>query len=737
MLDVLVLPSKFIGSGAEGGLVMPLGAALTRRFNSDAHMVCYSHPVRLKKNQISEVSPPFGCAVFDLDDSDAHESGAARSEDFTELMYEAQVYLSTKLKTDVGMYCTKGGGRLIVPYQKSIEAELHKSFVGACLHLLKKGGFSPDDLKDTTRLFRLPSVLRDNVMQEHPCDFEDMGAVSMDTINSIIGAWRITNPPEETRTRFTLPDRIGNGERNTLLTRYAGSLRRGGMSPEQIFEELSKINEDRVDPPMGDEELAHIAESVGSYPVENTRSLGNTDTLDADDDDNFLSELGHGSEQNIADACVLNYQGLGGGELLYDRNRLWSYESGYWKEISEKPLFSILRTFDGARYIAGRNNDGSIRFGIIKMGDRLYSNVINVIKRSTWREGFFDEAPIGLVFNDGFLDARTLSIKSNSPDNRALTSVPMDWNGEREEPKIWEETLRDIFSNDPDCNQKIELLEEFIGVGLLGAATKLQRGLILLGGGANGKSTVLEVVERIFKWSGAKTTALAPQNLENDYNRDMLAGARLNVCNEMPESDILVGSAVKATISGDIQTARKIREAPYSFRPTALQLFAANFLPSVSDSSQGFWRRWCILEFNRSFKPHERDPYRAERIMESELEAITKRCVQRGLTALKRRRYNEPDSSINAVSNWQTQADQVASWVKDSVEILGEDDKGQWATPTELYENYTTWCSTTGHRAMSKHKFGRRIKELGINYYNSNGGRKYGCRVKAPDLRLV
>ncbi len=735
MLDVLVLPSKFIGSGSEGGWVMPLETALSHRFQTDAHMVCYAHPVRLKKNQVPDVAPPFGCAVFDIDDSLAHENGSDRSDEFTELMYEAQVHLGQKIKTDVGMYCTKGGGRLVVPYAEPLNANLHQSFVSACLHILHEGGFSPDDLKDTTRLFRLPNVRRDNVDQDHPFDFEDMGAVTLQRITATIGAWRLTNPPENTHTRFVLPESIGNGERNTVLTRYAGSLRRGGMTPEQIYEELERVNTERVNPPMPEDELSHIAESVGSYPTEN-RQISGASVLEEDEDSNFLESLGHGSEQNIADACVESYQGTGGGELLYDRNRLWSYGNGCWKEINENPLFRVLRSFDGARYVAGRNADGSVRFGIIKMGDRLYSNVISVIKRNNWQEGFFDSAPIGLVFKDGFLDARTLKLKPNHPDNRALTSVPMEWEGSHVIPSLWDETLHDIFQGDPDASQKIELLEEFIGVGLLGAATKLQRGLILLGSGANGKSTVLEVVERIFKWAGAKTTALAPQNLENDYNRDLLAGARLNVCNEMPESDILVGSAVKATISGDVQTARKIREAPYSFRPTALQLFAANFLPSVSDSSQGFWRRWCILDFNRSFRPHERDPYRAEKIMESELEAITKRCVERGLEALKRRRYNEPASSINAVSNWQTQADQVASWVRDSVDILGEDDRDQWATPTELYENYTTWCSTTGHRSMSKHKFGRRIKELGIDYYNSNGGRKYGCMVKAH-LRLV
>lgn len=739
MLDILVLPTKYMGSGVSGGEVMPLDVALTRSFPTDAHFTCYAHPVRLKKTQIDDAQPPFSCAVFDLDDSESHATGTKRSDDFTHLMYEAQMYLSQKLNTDVGMYCTRGGGRLVVPYQNATNANTHKNFVQACLAVLTQGGFSPDDLKDTTRLFRLPGVLRDGERQDHPYCLEDMQPIESSRISAVIGGWRLTVSAPETAPRFVLPEVIGNGERNATLTRYAGTLRRNGFDADQIFSEICTVNADKVQPPLSDDELRSISDSVGAYPVAERRDAplsGSGNVLDPDEDQGLMDALGHGSEQNITDACVELYKGNGGGDLLYDRNRLWSYDQVRWSEISEYPLSQILRALDGARYIAGRNQDGSIRFGVVKMGERLYANAINILKRNHFKEGFFDNAPVGLAFQDGFLDVRTLELKPNSPDNRALTSVPMSWALANAAPPLWDATLTEIFRDDPDCSDKIRLLEEFIGVGLLGAATKLQRGLILLGGGANGKSTVLEVVAHIFKWAGAKTTALAPQNMENDYNRDMLAGARLNVCNEMPESDILVGSAVKATISGDIQTARRIREAPYSFRPTALQLFAANFLPAVADSSQGFWRRWCILEFNRTFHENERDPYRSEKIIETELPAITKRCVERGLAALKRRMYSETMSSVQAVLGWQTQADQIASWVQDSVDVLGDDDKEDWANPTELYEHYMAWCSATGHRTMSKHKFGRRLKEVGVSYYVGNKGRKYGCRLK-PQLRMA
>ena len=738
MLNVLVLSSKFVRGGA-GGTILPLDQALSREWSSDAHFVCYDHPVRLKKAQIQDIQPPFACAVFDLDDKDAHAGLGSRKDTFTDTMYEAQMYLSESLKTDVGMYCTRGGGRLVVPYDAPQDPVQHKDFVTACLSMLREGGFEPDDLKDTTRLFRLPKVIRDGKAQDHPEYLEDMVPIHRDRIGAIVASWKLSGNLSDnvTQSRFTLPDTIGSGDRNTTLTSYAGQLRRRGMEYEGILSELTQVNAQRVNPPLSSDELEAIAGSVSSYEPASPNVVQDTETGEGINFD-IVEALGHGSEQCIADAVVQVWDTLGEGTLLYDRNRLWSFDGIRWIETSEYPLSELLRNFDGHQFVSGRNADGSIRFGVVKVSNRLYDSILSIIRRNHWNEDFFNDAPIGLAFEDGFLDARTLTLKPNHPDNRALTSVPMVWQASDDTPVLWDETLHDIFAGDPDADAKIHLLEEFVGVGLLGAATKLQRALVLLGAGANGKSTVLEVIEHIFRWSGAKTTALAPQNMENEYNRDMLAGARLNVCNEMPESDILVGSAVKATISGDIQTARKIREAPYAFRPTALQLFAANFLPSVSDSSQGFWRRWCILSFNRAFSTHERDPYRAEKL-KSEIDKITRRCVQRGLEALRRGAYSEPKSSIEAVRGWQTQADQIACWVRECSDVLDEDDKDEWSNPTELYESYKTWCSTTGHRAMSKHKFGRRLKELGIGFYVSNAGRRYGCRLKStqPDLRLV
>lgn len=67
------------------------------------------------------------------------------------------------------------------------------------------------------------------------------------------------------------PLKIPDGQRNTTLTSWAGSLRKRGMNYSQMLKMLHMINKDICDPPMTDEEVERIAKSVERYPSGNTQ----------------------------------------------------------------------------------------------------------------------------------------------------------------------------------------------------------------------------------------------------------------------------------------------------------------------------------------------------------------------------------------------------------------------------------------------------------------------------------
>jgi hypothetical protein len=61
-------------------------------------------------------------------------------------------------------------------------------------------------------------------------------------------------------------ERVGPGQRNDYLTRKAGQLRRPGFSVEAMYAALLQENHEHCDPPLEDDEVRRIADSVGRYP---------------------------------------------------------------------------------------------------------------------------------------------------------------------------------------------------------------------------------------------------------------------------------------------------------------------------------------------------------------------------------------------------------------------------------------------------------------------------------------
>ena len=70
------------------------------------------------------------------------------------------------------------------------------------------------------------------------------------------------------------PDRIPEGSRHTQLVSLAGTMRRRGMSEAEIAGALRQVNDDRCDPPLGEQEVAGISASVSSYEPATTDQPG-------------------------------------------------------------------------------------------------------------------------------------------------------------------------------------------------------------------------------------------------------------------------------------------------------------------------------------------------------------------------------------------------------------------------------------------------------------------------------
>jgi phage/plasmid-associated DNA primase len=98
---------------------------------------------------------------------------------------------------------------------------------------------------------------------------------------------------------------------------------------------------------------------------------------------------------------------------------------------------------------------------------------------------------------------------------------------------------------------------------------------------------------------------------------------------------------MKAVISGDVVSAKRVYRPVYQFTPQALHLFAVNILPSFDDGvDAGIRRRFIIVSFTETISESERIPEIAMRILQTEKPAILDMAVKGAALIIENGRYS-------------------------------------------------------------------------------------------------
>lgn len=413
------------------------------------------------------------------------------------------------------------------------------------------------------------------------------------------------------------------------------------------------------------------------------------------------------------------------GPIVYTEGQLWQYSNArhIYAPVEDAYLSRIVQEFA----------DSTVRCGQKRRPLRIRSSdisgAIGCANARVADPTFFELAPPGLVFANGFVQvtSQAIQIKDNSSEHRARFSYPFAFDVSST-PTRFLRFLGEAFRDDEDASSKIALLQEFVGTAMLGLCTRYQKALALLGDGSNGKGVFFTVVEAAMP-SGS-VAAIPPQDLGQEFRRAMLACKLLNVVSELPETEIVDSESLKAVIAGDTITGRKIRQSPFSFRPVAGHLLAANRLPGTPDQSPGFWRRFLLVKFNRVFTESEQDPHLAEDIVRGELPEIVSWFLAGAQRVLMLDRYTLPKTSVEALADWKRLANQVLAFVEEVCDPLAPSDQDSLGTvPATVYARYRRWANANGHRPLAQNAFGERMRQLGHPARHKNKCRLYRLRL--------
>ena len=409
---------------------------------------------------------------------------------------------------------------------------------------------------------------------------------------------------------------------------------------------------------------------------------------------------------------------------------LYLYEGGIFHQVSRDALMSAVQAFNGLTYLEEDKTKSLV------LRHATVTGICNalLVCRELLDDEFFDSVPNGVCFSDSFLAIREgkLAVLKHSPEHKATMKVsqPLPPEPQKVVPESFLSFLGELFLGDPDAEGKKTLVRQYIGVCLAGAATELQRALLLYGAGGNGKSVLLDVISSCF--DPKTVVSSSPSRWGEEYYVAMLHPfkARLNVCSELPEqSKGSRSETFKQIISGDVVTGREAYGKPQSFRPRCGHIFAANSLPSAAsgDYSHGFFRRWIILELKREFTKDgsRRSSKEIRESMEAERAAIIVWCLRSIGPVLKTGEYTLPDSSQKVFSQWKEETNPVADFI--ACCTLPTDSFEKFAF---VYDEFCDFHQNAGRAKMSKNAFGRRLRECDIDIKRVSSGRTVALKVK-------
>lgn len=371
-------------------------------------------------------------------------------------------------------------------------------------------------------------------------------------------------------------------------------------------------------------------------------------------------------------------------DFIYCTGELYLYQRGVYRPIGEVFIKRECRERlkEGARI-------NSINEVISHIKD--YSD-INVDQLNTHK--------FLINLNNGMYDISNEKLLPHSKDYLSTIRIPVN-----HDPSVSYSDISDWLEStliDPDC---IQLACELFGYCLIPDCT-MAKAFMLVGSGANGKSTLLTVLENFIGKDNVSKIPLQ-ELADHRFKRAELFGKLVNLFADLDNRALESTSYFKTIVTGDSIDAERKNQNPFSFRPYARLVFSANEIPRSRDRSFAYYRRWCIIPFERQFVDTDDKKGLADELSKTEnLTALLNCALSELKDIIKRQSFSEPKKVKEALNEYEKQNDPVKAFVDECCKLdpLVRIERGS------LYDSFCTYCNETGFKAVTRNIFYQRLR---------------------------
>lgn len=366
----------------------------------------------------------------------------------------------------------------------------------------------------------------------------------------------------------------------------------------------------------------------------------------------------------------------------------------------------------------------------------LVNEVLAKIKRSTGRlrEDFnktvqvvngIEEPIYDCTLENGILNLDTLEFREHSPQNYTTWNIPINWEEDRVvtdpidfdaiektlDGTVFWKYLKECFqenSSAPVMEEDVFTVMESMAY-ILHSNNDIQKTIMFIGSGSNGKSKLLDYIDVLF--GERNTTRIQLQELaDGGFVLAQLDGKLANICADVESTELRRTGKLKQLIAGEGVEVSKKYQTPYTMRSRSKFIFSANKFPYSYDQTDGFFRRYIILQWKRKFDGENKDSELGRKLRENEAE---KSLVFHVLVKMARNlrlrgdfKYTKPVNEIR--TNWNNLADPIQMFVNERL----EDVAGNSVSKREMFQSYKKFCEDNELQPLRIGSFGKVFREM-------------------------
>jgi len=407
---------------------------------------------------------------------------------------------------------------------------------------------------------------------------------------------------------------------------------------------------------------------------------------------NVRAPLNKETQKEVYRVCEFDFARINPGIKYVEGRGFYQYQDGFFKPLEQEDVRSKLYEFMMLSGLLDFREASRVRS---KLECFMSLESVRVTPTDVDKDHY-------LNVRNGLLDMRNMQLVPHTSQYFSTSQVPFRYDPEETATPLFNAFLNTITASRVD---KQRFLQEMFGYCLT-PSVGYQVAFLLIGTGANGKSTLIEVLQRLLGMDACSSLTL--DQLVRPFMCAGLFGKKLNVVEEI-SNNYFESDQIKRLITGQEITADRKFKTALRFKPFAKFIFAVNRLPRVNDNSEALFRRFKVIEFPVVIPVNDRDPNMVAKLM-TEASGILNWAIE-GLRRLHiQGGFSHYEGEEEALDMFRSENSPITEFL---VSKLVRADAG--APPISLedvYRAYESFCRTRNYGLKSMTNFREELRHL-------------------------